>query len=253
MVCNYLFIFLLLLNLKSITPMDQKQQNRLFMMKAVRDTNKAHKNIWDKFKPYENAQDELDAKIAEIDQAAEGQQITSTGITQDKRVWSETAVEKVLSIAKNGRVYALAIKNNDLFAQLDVSKSGLLRLPDNEQAAALKAVLTATDPFVTDLADYLVTPLIMQEARDAIALSENALTRPRTTITAHSTITASVGALLNEAMLILERMDDLIHNFEKTAPAFVSNYKKARMVIDRGSRSKGDEDEDIPPTLPPII
>jgi hypothetical protein len=229
--------------------MNQKQQNRLSMMKAVRDTNQAAKETWEGMKPYKKANDDLNAKITEIDQAAEDQQLSSTGITQDKQAWAEAAVDKVLNIAKNGRVYALEVKNLDLHEQLDVSEFYLLNLPDNEQNAALKAVLTAINPFVNNLADYMITAAVMDEAQAAVAQSEEVLAKPRTAITAHSTVTASVNTLLTEATRILERMDDLIHNFEKTNPAFVSNYKNARMIIDRGSRSDGNEDKTPPPAV----
>lgn len=226
--------------------MNQKQQNRLFMMKAVRDTNKAAKTTWENMKPFKKLNDELTAVIDELDLAAQGQQITSTGITQDKEQLAETALDKVLQIAKNGSVYALETDNHDLFAQLDRSRFQLQNLPDNEQAAALKAILTAIDPFVDELEDYMITVGVMDDARDAVSQSEVALTKPRTTIVTRSTATASVSTLLNRARLILAKMDRLIHNFMEANPVFVSNYKGARIVIERGSRSENKGD-DTPP------
>lgn len=214
--------------------MDQRQQDRLFMMKAVRDTNKAAKTTWENMKPFKNLNDELTTVIDEIDQAAQGQQITSTGITQDKQSLTTIAVNKVLQIARNASVYALQINNNDLFAQLNVNKFYLLNLPDNEQAAALKAVFTAVEPFVNELEDYMITAEVIDDAKAAVSQSELILTKPRTTIVTRTTATASVSALLNKGRLILAKMDRLIHNFMETNPVFVSNYKGARIIIDRG-------------------
>ena len=218
--------------------MDQRQQNRLSMMKAVQATNLAHKSAWVNMKPFKKVNDELDSLIATLDKAAEGQQANSTGVTEDKESLAETAVKMVLGIANNASAYALETKDNTLFAKLDVSKFRLLTLPDNEQAAALNAILSAVEPIVVKLADYNITAAVMKNAHDAVNASNGALSNPRMVINSRSTATASVPVLLRDGKGILARMDRMIHNFEDADAAYVSNYKGARNTIDVGSRSE---------------
>ncbi|MGB4775794.1 MAG: hypothetical protein WBP45_11520 [Daejeonella sp.] len=229
--------------------MNKKQQTRVFMMKAVRDTNKASKVTWQNFKPFKKLDDELNTIIAELDLAAEGQQVSTTGITLDKEELAEIAVDKVLHIAKNVRVYALENNKHDLYAQLQGNKFQLLNLPDNEQAAALKAMVKAITPFVAELEDYMITAEVLDDAVEAVAASEDVLTKPRTTINSRSTVTASVRTLLNRGRVILGKMDNLIHNFKGTDPVYVSNFKKARIIIDPGSRSEDKGGHTPPPAV----
>lgn len=212
--------------------MNKKQQKRLFMMKAVQEINNTSKATWQNMLPFKKANEELDHIIASIEQAAVSQQKTTTGITEDKEEWTDKAIKSVLHIAKNGYAYAIETKNYDLAAELDKSKSYLLSMPDNEQSAALKAMLLAVEPYVLQLEEYLITPAIITAAKDTLLQSDEAMTKPRTTIVSHSTATDSVRTLLNSGRPVLQRMDRMIHNFEETDPTYVSNYKKARIIID---------------------
>ncbi|MGB4775534.1 MAG: hypothetical protein WBP45_10200 [Daejeonella sp.] len=212
--------------------MTKKQQKRLFMMKAVQGVNNASKTTWQDMLPFKKANEELDNIIASIEQAAILQQKTTTGITEDKEEWADKAIRSVLHITKNGYAYAIETKNYDLAAALDKSKSYLLSLPDNEQSAALKAMLLAVEPYAVQLKDYMITPAMITAAKDTLLQSDEAMVKPRTTIVSHSTATDSARTLLNLARPVLQRMDRMIHNFEETEPTYVSNYKKARIIID---------------------
>ena len=224
--------------------MNQKQQNRLSMYKAVADHLKANDGLWKTFVPFAIAAGGLSNTIHSLDKALQQQAATaSAGATADKNNLGLDAVKLVLVLARNTAAYAMTSSNMELYTQLDRPRTYLERLPDNEQVATLQAMLDKIQAHAANLKDYKVDKQKIADAQAAVNAAAAALARPRTVIDAHSTATGNIPALQSQARLHLGVLDKLIYNFTDEAPDFVSNYHQARIVVDSGIRHEDTPEE----------
>ena len=230
--------------------MTQKQQNRLSSDKAVLQVLNGNKPVWQSLAPFTRAHDELAAAVAMRDGALKDQATTSDGVTTDKEAIVDDAITKVLAISRNTAAYALEAHKADLYVQVSHSRSYLLNLPDNVQHGVLQAMINAVSAQGDDVAEYGVTGDMVTAAQAAVTKAGDALADPRTRIGEHATATKTIPGAEKAARHALARMDKLIYSFSDTQPAFVSNYRQARIIVDAGIRHEakvggGDNKEDV--------
>ena len=162
-----------------------------------------------------------------------------TGITADKRVSKLSLSKTCAFVAGLGFAYAAKTKNNTLKAAFDFSENQLKRIKDGEIAARCQAIHDLLLENRAALEPYGVTTDKLQELQAAIDSYTATAPKPRTAVTNRSTIKANIKAQFARADKILEeQMDKLIENFAESAPDFVTEYKKARIIVDEKSKTK---------------
>ena len=219
--------------------MNQKQENRLSMNRAVRNELFAHRSTWENMKPMVKAVAALEEGIKRLDNTVVRQANTSKGITIDKEALATIAVDLVLKIAANVKAYALEEHNQAIYVQVDYNRTRLLTMSDNEQLAVLHTILNTSEGIVAVLKDYNVTASTIARTRNAVAALGAAMVLPRMAINARRTATLLMIDYEQDVRLALDKLDNMMHNFEEINPVLVSNYKQARIVVDYGIRHTG--------------
>lgn len=183
---------------------------------------------------------ELKPVIADIKTLAQQTGENLTGIAADKKV-NKTELCRIAGVMA-GRIIAYANKTGDntLKRAVDYSRSDLMKLKDAEVALQCQNIHDKASKFKTELADYGVTDAKLSELQTAINNYTPNVSLPRTAVIERSTIKVRVKEKFKQADQILTgQLDKLIDDFADTNPEFVTKYKKARIIVDPKTSSRG--------------
>lgn len=216
--------------------MEQKDQNKVGMAKAVRECLQNNKTIVSGNTILTRYAAELDAVLADANKAISGQTGTSSGITDDKDALELKAVDAVVSIGSAAKSYALDLENNTLFAAVNYGKDALLHTPQNELPQRLKSILDAAHGQATALKDFGVEESDFTAAYDLVTAFGKATPAPRATIAQKAAVTQSVPVIMKALRTVLLKMDALVERLKVKYPEFAATYKASRVVVDAGVR-----------------
>ncbi len=220
--------------------MEQKDQNRLSMWKAVAHHLEANKAIWRHTPPFQRAVTALEDAIDAASEALRHQIAAGGGSRDDKETREEQAIDQVLRIAQSAKAYAMEEGDHALMAAVDYSRNALGRLPQNELVEKLRQMVAVAAVRSRALLEYGITKGEYEAALHAIEAYDQAITAPREAVAGRKAVTASVPALMKAGADILVRLDNLVHLFEAAHPQFVEAYKANRIIVDAGRRGSGD-------------
>jgi len=215
--------------------MNNVQTNRVTMYKttiAVLDENNA---IWNPMAPFADAVTRLKNKVSAIDTAAQKQE-TPTGATLDK-AGARDALEDVLFLACEAlRVLAHTSNDHDLLALTDITRSGIDKLDVEGLSNRATLVLAQANARKTELATLQVTQANIDELSQALQDYNEVKAGPRQATVERMVQTESLSTLTREVNGILRNeIDPMVNLFSRTHPLFVSNYRAARVIIDRAA------------------
>jgi hypothetical protein len=215
--------------------MNNKDTNRVTMIKTTREYLAGTNSIWSPMAPFAAAVADLNAKLSEIDAAAQKQEAPS-GAAADKNA-ARDALEDVTFLACEA-LCVLAHDGNDnaLLALCDLSPSALGEMDGEALSNRAANVLTAANARKTELAPLQVTQANLDEFTQALADFNDTRTGPRAATAARKVQTQSLRALIREALDILRnRIDRMVNLFGRTHPEFVAGYENARVIVDRAA------------------
>jgi hypothetical protein len=194
--------------------------------------------IWSTMTRLQAAMTKVDAKIVDIDAAAQ-QHETPVGATVDKEE-ARDALEDVMFLACEAlSVVARDAGDNDLAALTRVTRTTLDRMGEEELSNRAAAVLTQANTHRTELATLQVTEANLDEVSDALTEFNATKAGPRTATGARVALTESLPRLVREATDILRNeVDPLVNLFSRSNPDFVRRYENARAIVDRAATHK---------------
>lgn len=224
----------------------QRDENYLSMGKTTVSVLDKNVGIWQGNIAFTNLVNKVKADLLLVDQAQQGSGKVSTGATIDKEEAGDLAIDIAVRLAGVGQAYARENNNNQLHDQLRVSRTGLDGLPDNILGASLRLLYKNLNDNAAALVDYGITPDILAEFEAAIVRFEDVNTTPRVIIAERKGHNASIPSLLRKLRSHFYNLDRLIKLWETSEPKFVSDYQNARIVIDLGTRHKGDDNNTGP-------
>ncbi len=180
---------------------------------------------------------ELQASITAIDAHASRQQAPN-GATDEKTAARETLEDGVIELADTLAAYASKAGRLDLAAQVNLNRSEVAKLSDDELEETSQRIETAATANLAALADYDVTAAMIAELAASRAAFSVLKTAPRTAIAGRVGVTATLPDLFATGNRILrERLDKLVTRFRKTEAEFTAGYSAARQILNRGGRS----------------
>jgi hypothetical protein len=194
--------------------------------------------VWNTMTRLQAAMTKVDAKIVEIDAAAQ-QHETPDGATVDKEE-ARDALEDVMFLACEAlSVVARDAGDNDLAALTRVTRTTLDRMGEEELSNRAAAVLAQANTHKTELAALQVTEANLDEFSDALTEFNATKAGPRTATGARVALTESLPRLVREATDILRNeVDPLVNLFSRSNPDFVRRYENARVIVDRAATHK---------------
>lgn len=218
--------------------MEVKLTNRVTMIKTTGAYMTENHAVWNTMTPLQAAMTELDAKVVEIDTAAQ-QHETPKGATADKAD-ARDALEDVTFLACEAlSVIAHSAEDNDLAALTRVTRTTLDRMGAEELSNRAAAVLAQANTHKTELATLQVTQANIDELNEALTEFNAAKAGPRTATAARAALTESLPRLVREATDVLRnKVDPMVNLFSRSNPDFVAGYENARVIVDRAATHK---------------
>lgn len=181
------------------------------------------------------------------------QQAPTKGVTGDKAQMRDDLEEKLLVMADAIAAFAAKTDNNDLAAQVEMTKSSLDRLPDSNLVQAAQRVVDAAEANLAALAPYGVTAAEKDALQAAADLFANKKESPREAIVGRKVETLSLPEAIRSVRSILRNeLDKLMTAFKKSEPDFHKGYVASRIIVNHAATiPKKPAPSPAPPPPPP--
>lgn len=215
-------------------------QNRLAMVGATVAVLNENKNVWETTPAFVKAVTEVLAKMQAIQTESGKQQAPITGAAASKAQARDALEDSTLEIADQLSAFAEERADKKLAPQVEITRSALDKLSDEELEATAKRVASLATQNLGPLAEYMVTQDDITELVQLIGEFSLLKTAPRIAVVERSSSTNALPELSAEASRILRgRIDKMVSKFRNTHPEFVAKYRSARVIVDRvGSTTK---------------
>lgn len=243
--------------------MNNKQENKLSMYNAVKRVLTLFESRWGAMAGFSRAVTSFYGRIDAIERTGANQEKKITGIATDKQDLKESLVEIALRVAGAVHAYAFETENDELGESVDYQRTDLTHMRDELLDQRCSNIHAAATEHISSLADFGITPTVLDSLRDAINAFHEKSPQPRTAISTRSTYTESLVENFDRTDLILtEQLDRLMLQFKRSdstsapspapagsptgatpspAPApstdFYELYFQAREIIDLGKRT----------------
>jgi hypothetical protein len=218
--------------------MTKKQEDQLTMWSATDAVLGKYESTWTSILAFADAATKFRHVRAEINPEAKTQQRNNTGITQAKTVERSNLTELCKQMALTIKAYAVNSKDFGLEKQFDFTKSYFDKLRDNAIPVVADAIYGKAVELIAALTDYGVGQQELDELRIVLINYKSANPGPRLVKGEVKQATVNLSEKLHEGTVQLNQMDNLVGNFNKNYPEFVSAFRSARMVINRSSSRK---------------
>ncbi len=186
---------------------------------------------------------QLQANITAINSNLGAQTATTKGVTQDKIVLRKNLDDLTFVMLAPARVWAMANDNHTLAEQFHASQSDIKYLKDDTVAAFCQLRLQLLNDNVDGMADYGLTPALVATWQTAIDDFGTSIGNPRSAIVSRSQNTKNLKELFKEtSTLFTNSIDPLMVPFRATEPEMFSEYRKSRIIIDRGGSASKTSD-----------
>ena len=157
-----------------------------------------------------------------------------------KSTLATSAVESCAELA--AAVHACAVDNDDpeLAAKSDYSESDLAGGTESEIVAKCAKVVSLATEVADELDDYGYTPQDVAAIGKTVEAFAKSCPKPRQGVASRSASNKEIKKLVRKARrIVTSRIDKLMLQVRKTAPAFYNEYKTARKVVNSpGAQAK---------------
>lgn len=164
------------------------------------------------------------------------------GWTTSKGVLKSTMVTKTLKLSNGISAYALATENKVLYQEVNVSKSALEAIKDEDVAVKCKLINTkGTEVGAAALEDYGLAEADFAAQAEAVDAYLAVKQKPSGKSDERETARVNIEKTIGEIRKILVLMDKLVKTLTGSQDTFVTNYFKAREIYDIGVRHEPEE------------
>lgn len=212
--------------------MDQKDLSRFRMWKAVAAFLDEHEAVWVENIPFADARAALETSINEAGTAIAEKADRVATVMKDREELRLAAINRLSAIAKSAKAFAIDTRNDALLVKVHASRSTLLHLAETELTVQLLQIVEAAGQYAMQLLDYGVHPNDLETAAEAIYAYVHLAETPDGEICDIKAIRSRIPGIMMRGRAALDRMDNLVHIFERANPVFGPGYKRARLTED---------------------
>ena len=225
--------------------MNNDHANAYSMFLTLQKICDRHRRTWSTHPAFSDLYDHWNAQVTAITLLSPQQGQKTRGLTKRKRHLRRLAATDALEVAKALRTWALKTGEVDLATRLNHSRDSLLRGRDTATAERCQAVHAAATEHLPALADYGINPAKLLTLQQSISAYTAALPVPRGTIAEKKRATQQLKETFTTArQLLRDGLDNLLPQFQKTAPDFALEYQAARKIIHLPATHKTKKDSD---------
>ena len=212
--------------------MNKSQSNQFRMFLTTQDYLNNHSQVWNTIPRITNYKNNLDELIARISDKAE-ESIQSVGISNRKEQLKGALSVKISSMSGVLKAYAFEQEDNDLANAVSITKSGILKLRDQDIDAMAKKVTGIAEDHLANLADFGITSDSLTEVLSTLEDFNSLIGKPRTILNQRYVALGTLGELFSEtSSLLRDRMDNILLMFRESNPEFYDGYQRARTIVD---------------------
>ena len=213
--------------------MFKAQEDFISMMTVVGSVFDTNQPVWNTNSVFARYVTDFTANKLQIDAAAQGGDIITTGATQDKINAAVAAFEFGSKLSKRASVYALEQDNTEMHDQMRVSKGSLSQLADSKASTKLHDLYDRMTAVGEGLLPY-VSVEELTRFKSMIDAYDKLLSRPRELTVNRKVHNEDLPELIQESRKLLYKLDSLINLFDGTE--FEAAYLNARRIVNSGSR-----------------
>jgi len=221
--------------------MDNTQFNHLNMFSTVLRHASKFQAITDLLVAFKNGILALKVKYTAIQTTSGEADLATSGVTTGKNQLQEALVQSTHShISPQKRMpHSLGTSGEELKAQMDLSLTELREKNDDQIGPDAQTLLNIINNIVGSLSDYGITPATVNSWQTDINNYLAVLANPRIAITHRASLTEELVTLFKEANEVLNQTLDPVSVSFKTNgnKHYLSDYEKARVIIDLGKGS----------------
>lgn len=175
---------------------------------------------------------EFDELMGRMDAAILKQMNSSVGYTETTEMHKQQLIGGMLELIH--RAKALAVMTNDtiLKADVDYSRTRLIRLPQGSLLAHCSRVKDICTERRTEMSDYGLTDEMLEKVELAMEKYRDAVPGTKTAIASRKTATLAIRSLFAEMDRLLRKMDVLMALVSFSDKDLLMTYKNMRMIID---------------------
>jgi len=218
-----------------------KDENFVRMAQSVDRVVEKNQVVWSHVNSFSNNVTSLQELLKALSDNKQTTQQKSTGATLDKLRAEDIAINSGVNLAQRASVYALDNNNMQLYNQLNVHKTELKAMHDNNCIAQLKNIAALLSPIIGDLNNYGVTATELQQMKSDTNAYETILNLPRQVIVERKSNNQVSKEIIAQIRFVLMKMDKQINIFADSQ--FEKEYENARIIIDLGGRFEEDDDD----------
>jgi hypothetical protein len=225
--------------------MTKRQEDQLTMWTATDAVLKNYGEKWKTIPAFANAAYLFREIRLKVSTDANTQQQDNTGITQGKVVMRNNLTEQCRQMSLNIKSYAHNTKDFALEKQFHFTPTYFEKLRDNAVPIVADAILEKALNLKKELNDYGVSDEELKELKTSLEKYKGMNPAPRLAKGEVKQATVNVSDKIKEGAEQLSLMDNLVGNFNKKSPEFVSAFRNARIVINMSSSKKPKKLSDI--------
>ncbi|WP_418894308.1 hypothetical protein [Limibacterium fermenti] len=244
--------------------MTTRDSNTYRMARTVKVILHQHEPVWNEQVRFALEAGNFTGIVDALEPHAEGSLIVTKGASTDKDNMALEMYRKTADIAQRVSVYALDTGNMELHDQLRVSRNSLASLKEVDAFTKVKDIYNRVMPILSavppageggktgtegvapentqlSLPDYAVNETEMSGLKTIIDTYDALLGKPRDLQLERKRHNQTIPELMKELRKSLYKLDSLINIFAGTD--FYTDYKNARITIDRGGSPKKEEEK----------
>ncbi len=226
--------------------MRRRDDNFLTMVNTTLGVLNANTAKWAGKPPIAAAVTDITDAVAAVSGARQGAgAAVSTGTTMDKDAAEADVIDLAVELAGYAQVYGRKVNSNEFTEQMKTIKRKKLEdMPDDALPDTLQDVHHRLSTMGAPGEAYGVTTAKLAALQGAIDMYKTQMDAPRTVIVTRKGANSTVPAQMKKIREELKDLDLLMASFSESEPAFLTDYRNARIIIDRGG---GHDDTPNPP------
>ncbi|MEP6685555.1 MAG: hypothetical protein ABJB22_02155 [Verrucomicrobiota bacterium] len=228
--------------------MNDLQENKLSMYRTVQTVLNNNQAEFSDVAALGTQQTAFSDSIGMIDSLGQAQQSDTSGVTIDKANFSQQMMDKALQVAGGLMAFASVGKDTSLQKKAEVNKSTFNRARDEERDQIAQEIHDLANANLAALASYGITAATLTALQTRIDAYKLGAAGPQVAKAQRSSLTELLDQEFDRADMILgDRIDGLVEQFNGSGTTFYNDYKNARKIIGTGSKQKPA----APPPAPP--
>ena len=219
--------------------MNQKQEDDITMLNAVKQVLTTYQSIWTTNAIVSAAVGRHTGNINAINLTVVGQVPNIHGATESKATVKEALIAEAVALALAGKAYGAASNNVTLKAACMVTETDLNRTSEAGLAGVCQSLYNAVNPYIVNMAGYGPTTTTQATLQGNITTFTGLVGSPRAVQATGVAATTMIDEQLTTALTFAdEQLDGVIEQYKLPQVVFYEAYHTARKRVHHGHRTR---------------